>query len=267
MAASTELTTETVTTGRGIDIEVRRGGSGTPLVWFHGLVGLANQEPALEQLAESFEVAAPIWPGYGELANEGSVEDMLDFALLGWDIVDALGLQRPHLVGHSFGAMIAAEMACIARHDLAKLALVAPFGVWVDEHPITDPFAMLPFELTELLFMDTTNAAMLLPPGLDMASDEGLAQFMVSNSRRLGTAGKIMFPIPNRRLSKRLYRVTAPTQIVMADSDRLITEPYGPAWAGQIDGATVQTIPGAGHMVNLEKPDELVEALTGFLMP
>ena len=37
-------------------------------------------------------VHAPVWPGYGPLENEGSIEDMLDFALLGWDIVDALGL-------------------------------------------------------------------------------------------------------------------------------------------------------------------------------
>ncbi len=261
------LTTETIATGRGVDIEVRRGGSGPPLVWFHGLVGLANQEPALELLADSFTVHAPIWPGYGDLANEGSVEDMLDFALLGWDIVDALGLKKPHLVGHSFGAMIAAEMACVARHDLAKLALVAPFGLWVEDSPITDPFAVLPFELTELLFVNGENASMLLPPGIDMASDEGLAQFMISNSRRLGTAGKIMFPIPNRRLSKRLYRVSAPTQVVMATGDQLITDAYGEAWRSQIADATVERIDDAGHLVNLEQPERLAAVITSFLVP
>ncbi|MGH1488103.1 MAG: alpha/beta fold hydrolase [Acidimicrobiales bacterium] len=265
MTASEVLTTTTVATGRGIDIEVRSGGSGPDLVWFHGLVGLANEEPTLESLAERFTVYAPIWPGYGEISNESSVEDMLDFALLGWDIVDALSLSKPHLVGHSFGAMIAAEMACVARHDLASLTLVAPFGLWLDEHPIADPFAQLPFELTELLFNDPTNASLLLTPGLDMSSDEGLAQFMVSNSRRLGTAGKIMFPIPNRRLSKRLYRVSAPTKVIMAADDQLIIEPYGAAWAEAIEGATVASIDGAGHMVNLEQPVELSEAITNHV--
>ena len=206
-----DLATHTVATRRGIDIEVRSGGSGPALVWFHGLVGLATDEPALAALANTFTVHAPVWPGYGELENEGAIEDMLDFALLGWDIVDALGAGRPHVVGHSFGAMIAAEMAAVARNDLGKLCLVAPFGLWVDDEPIPDPFAVLPFQLAELLFADPANAALLLPPGLDLESDEGLAQFMVSNARRLGTAGKIMFPIPNRRLSKRLYRLTAPT--------------------------------------------------------
>lgn len=262
----TALSTDTITTDRGIEVEVRRGGNGPPLVWFHGLVGLAREEPVLQQLADSFSVAAPVWPGYGELDNEGAIEDMLDFALLGWDIVDALGSGtagggRPTLVGHSFGAMIAAEMACVARHDLGRLVLVAPFGLWLDDHPIPDPFAVLPYQLTELLLADPANAAKLVPPDTDLESDEGLAQFMVANARRLGTAGKIMFPIPNRRLSKRLYRVVAPTTVIMAGEDRLITEPYGEAWRANIDGATVQVIAGSGHLVNLERPAELAGAI------
>lgn len=261
------LSTTSITTARGIDVEVRHGGTGPAMVWYHGLVGLAHEEPTLEALAEHFTVYAPTWPGYGELANEGSIEDMLDFALLGWDIVDGLELSRPHLVGHSFGAMIAAEMACVARNDLAKLVLVAPFGLWLDDHPIPDPFAMLPFQLTELLLADEANAAKLLPPGVDMASDEGLAQFMVANARRLGTAGKVMFPIPNRRLSKRLYRLSAPTQLVLGAEDALITEPYGRAWVDHIAGAELSVIDGAGHLINLDAPAELGETITSFLIP
>ncbi|MEM9564680.1 MAG: alpha/beta hydrolase [Actinomycetota bacterium] len=271
------LSASVVSTRRGIDIEVRSGGAGPDLVWFHGLVGLAAEEPVLESLAERFTVHAPIWPGYGEIDNEGAIEDMLDFALLGWDIVDALGVGaehdvdalgvgagRPHLVGHSFGAMVAAEMACVARNDLDRLALVAPFGLWLDDHPIPDPFAVLPFQLTELLLADPANATKLVS-GADLESDEGLAEFMVANARRLGTAGKVMFPIPNRRLSKRLYRLTAPTLVVMAGEDRLITEPYGDAWRDAIDGAVVTTIADAGHLANLEQPAAVADALADFL--
>ena len=259
------LDTRTVATRRGIDVEVRSGGSGPDVVWFHGLVGLAPVEPALEALAERFTVHAPIWPGYGAIDNEGAIEDMLDFALLGWDISDAMGLVRPHLVGHSFGAMVAAEMACVARNDLGRLALVAPFGLWLDDHPIPDPFAVLPYQLTELLFDDPSNADRLLSGPVDLASNEGLAEFMVANARRLGTAGKIMFPIPNRRLSKRLYRLTAPTRIILASGDALIGEPYGEAWRSAIDGADLTTIDGGGHLINLEQPEALTAELIGFL--
>ena len=43
-------------------------------------------------------------------------------------------------------------------------------------------------------------------------------------------AGKILFPIPNRRLSKRLYRLTAPTLLVWGESDRLIPPVYAERW-------------------------------------
>src|SRR5437879_13844705 len=87
---------------------------------------------------------------------------MLDFALHGWDLVDALGLRQPHLVGHSMGGMIAAEMACLAPRDLARLVLVGAAGLWLEEHPIPDIFAMLPQELAEVLLVDPARRAALL---------------------------------------------------------------------------------------------------------
>ena len=263
MTVVTGVGSTIVTTRSGLEVEVQRRGSGPDIVWFHGLVGLAPEEPALDLLARSFTVHAPIWPGFGPIENETEIETMLEFALAGWDLVDALGLERPHLVGHSFGAMIAAEMACLARNDLSKLALVAPYGLWVDAAPLPDPFATLPFQLAELLLADPANAAMLLPPGLDLSTDQGLAEFMIRNNRRLGTAGKIMFPIPNRRLSTRLYRLTAPTCIVFGDQDSLVTPIYASAWSDAVPHSEISELTG-GHLLNLEAPNELASILTGF---
>lgn len=258
-----EPTVEVVTTRSGLQIEVQRRGSGRDLVWFHGLVGLAPREPLLDELARSFTVHAPLWPGFSSIENETEIEDMLEFALLGWDLIDALGLERPHLIGHSFGAMIAAEMACLAPNDLDRLALIAPYGLWVDTDPLPDPFATLPFELAELLFADPANAAALSTPGLDLSTDEGLAEFMIRNNRRLGTAGKIMFPIPNRRLSKRLYRLRATTGLFFGSDDALIRPGYAVAWQDALPHATVSHLPG-GHLLNLEAPAELATALSDF---
>lgn len=259
----TELSS--VRTRRGVDVEVRRLGTGPDVLYLHGLVGLLAEEPVLDALAQRFTVHAPLWPGYGELENEGSIEDMLDFALLGWDIADALELERPHVVGHSFGAMVAAEMACLARRDLDRLVLLAPYGLWLDDEPLPDPFGVLPFDLVELLLAERTRADALTPPGLDLASDEGLAAFMVGNARRLGTAGKIMFPIPNRRLSKRLYRLTAPTGIVWGEEDRLIPVRYAEAWAAAIPQAEVVRVAGAGHLLNVDRPAETADAVRALL--
>src|SRR5439155_21486325 len=127
---------QTIDTRKGTRCRVLEGGSGAPVVFFHGAGGLLADNPFLDQLAQRYHVFAPEWPGYGESTGEELLEDMLDFALHGWDVIDALGLSRPHLVGHSMGGMIAAEMACLAPRDLDKLALVAAAGLWMDEHPI-----------------------------------------------------------------------------------------------------------------------------------
>ena len=104
---------------------------------------------------------------------------MLDFALHGWDLVDALGLSRPHLAGHSMGGMIAAEMACLAPRDLGKLALAAPAGLWMDEQPIPDIFAMLPYQLAEVLFHDPAKGQALLTGGADLSDMEALKEFYI----------------------------------------------------------------------------------------
>ena len=123
----------TLDTKKGIRCRVLEGGSGAPLVFFHGAGGLLKENPFLDQLAQRHSVFAPEWPGYGESTGDELLEDMLDFTLHGWDVVDALGLTRPNIIGHSMGGMIAAEMACIAPRDVGKLVLICPAGLWMDE--------------------------------------------------------------------------------------------------------------------------------------
>ena len=175
-------------------------------------------------------------------ATEENLRDMLDFALLGHDIMDALGLEDQIVVGHSMGGMIAAEMAAIAPHDITRLALISPAGLWLDEHPIPDLFSKLPFELPELLFHDVELGKELMTAGLDFGDPEFLKNFLVINARRLGTAGKILFPIPERGLSQRLYRIRARTKVIWGESDKLIVPHYADAFVGAIAGAVATAV-------------------------
>jgi pimeloyl-ACP methyl ester carboxylesterase len=78
-------------------------------------------------------------------------------------------------------------------------------------------------------------------------------------------AGKILFPIPNRRLAKRLYRLTAETLVLWGAADRLMVPAYAERWKSLIPTARVQTIDGAGHMLPYEQPEAFVRAVGGFL--
>ena len=255
-------------TRRGARVHVLEGGppNGPPLVFLHGLIGLLD-DTFLDLLAERHRVFAPELPGYGGSSGEELLEDMLDFSLHGWDVLDALGLigRRPVLVGHSLGGMIAAEMTCLAPTAIDRLVLVDPFGVWLDEHPIPDIFSFLPFEFGDFLFHDAQRAAELLVGATELADPDSLREFFIGNARRLGTAGKILFPIPNRRLSKRLYRLTTETLVVWAENDRLIPPVYAARWQALLPKAHSVCLPKAGHMLPYEQPKALTREVQNFL--
>ena len=94
---------------------------------------------------------------------------------------------------------------------------------------------------------------------------EVFKEFYLGQQRRLAMAGKILFPIPNRRLSKRLYRLTAETLLVWGAADRLIVPAYAERWKALIPGARVEMVEAAAHMLPYEQPEALVRALAGFL--
>jgi pimeloyl-ACP methyl ester carboxylesterase len=267
------------TRGGRTKIRVYEGGSGEPLLYLHGAGGLLPDDPFLEALSRRFRVSAPLLPGYEDSEGADNLRTMLDVTLWGFDVIEALGIERPILVGHSMGGMIAAEMAAVCPRDVHRLALVAPAGLWLDAHPIPDLFSLLPFELPPLLFHDPAFGTKLMTGGLlmegpapgkdlDFAAllarfeDSAFLQaFLLDQARRLGSAGKILFPIPERGLAERLYRVTAKTVLVWGESDRLIAPVYADAFLRHLPHAELVRVPAAGHMAPYEQPDAVIEAI------
>ena len=244
-----------------VPVRYLEGGSGQPLMFLHGAGGVTADDPFLAKLAESFHVYAPMLPGYGDSEECHELRDMLDITLHYWDVVEALGLKDPILVGHSMGGMIAAEMAAIAPHDVTRLGLICPAGLWLDDHPIVDMFSTLPYEMPALLFHDAVAGAAMLTAGRNVEDPGFLQTYLVQNARQLGMAGRILFPIPDRGLSQRMYRIKAKTILVWGDSDKLIPPVYAQEFKRRITGAQLVSIPEAGHMVALEKTKETVAAI------
>ena len=244
-----------------VPVRCFEGGSGTPLVFLHGAGGLAAEDPFLAALAGKYHVYAPLLPGYGDSEECAGLRDMLDVTLHTLDVVAELGLKDPILVGHSMGGMIAAEMAALAPNDFTRLGLICPAGLWLDDLPIADIFSLMPYEYPPLLFHDAQAGAALMTQGLDFGDPEWLKGFLVTNARQLGMAGKLLFPVPDRGLSQRLYRIRAKTLLIWGDSDRLIAPAYAQAFKKAIVGAELAVIPEAGHMVVWEKTDAVMAAL------
>ena len=264
---------------RGVDAAGDGAAAASTVLALHGAGGWLPGEPVLDGLAAAgMRVVAPVWPAWSEHGDEDRLSDMQDFALHGWDVATEMGLLPDsgtgsgpgagglHLMGHSMGGMIAAEMAALAPQSVDRMALLCPAGMWLGDHPIPDIFAMLPYQLAEVLFADPNVGEEVLTGGADFSDNETLTRFMVARARQQGMAGKILFPIPNRRFSERAYRVTVSTLLVWGRQDRLIPPAYADAWQAALPDATVELVNGAGHMLPYEQPAAVAAAVTTHLL-
>lgn len=247
-----------IKTPQGCEVRVFHGGSGKPLVFLHGVAGLLENDPFIEALSAHFTVYAPLLPGYQDSTGDEHLDSVFATALFGFDVIDALGLEKPVLVGHCLGGMIAAEMAAIAPNDIASLILIGSLGLWDDAAPVPDLFATLPFELPELMFNDAQLGERLLASGMDFDDAEFLTEFLVGNARRMGMAGRLLFPIPDRGLRKRLYRIKAPTTIIWGENDKLVPKLYADQFAENIADSRARMIPDSGHMAPYESTEAVV---------
>jgi pimeloyl-ACP methyl ester carboxylesterase len=256
----------TVSVRRGLfQTCMRSAGSGDPLLFLHSADGLRGWPPFLEELAQTFRVIAPEHPGFGRSEGLEHLDDVVDLALYYTEFIDAVGLDQPYVVGHSLGGMIGAEVAAIAPDLVSKLVLIAPLGLWLDEHPVLDFFASTPEELATALFHDPDSAVakemMTLPTDADAQLET-----ILERTKNLSAAGKFLWPIPDKGLKKRLHRISAPTQLLWGAADRLVPPVYGEEFLKRIERSRLTIFKGASHMLPFEKADEFVEVVTDFLL-
>jgi pimeloyl-ACP methyl ester carboxylesterase len=262
--ATATLTDEIVQLPGGRTQTVFRGGDGPPLVFLHAGGGLVPDDPMLLELAGSYTVLAPIAPGFADLADLDEIRDVHELAMHYDDLLEALDLDGVPVVGHSFGGMTAAELAAHHPHRVSKLVLIAPVGLWNDDYPVADVFAALPTELPGLLFADVSHPA---AQAMMASDDEGEpdVEALVPIVRGMTTLAKFMWPIPDRGLARRLRRISAPTLLVWGEEDSLVPARYADDFAASIPDARKLVVPGAGHMVPLERGDEVIPAIAEFL--
>ncbi len=245
-----------------------RGGQGAPLVYLHAAGGLQEGSPWLAALARHYTVYAPWHPGWGPSTGLEHLDDVRDLATYYLDLFDALGLARVALVGHSFGGMVAAEVAAQCGAYVDKLVLVAPVGLWREDAPVADIFTMSPRELVEAAVADPAGPlAQQLVQQQQPEDAERQAALQLERIQALAAAGKFLWPIPDKGLKKRLHRIKAPTLVLWGEADRLVPPVYAEEFRARLVNAPVQVqvVPGAGHLLPLEQPDTFVRAVRAFL--
>jgi pimeloyl-ACP methyl ester carboxylesterase len=249
-----------------IETEVEIEGSGPPLVYLHGPWGLAPDRAFAARLAEKNTIYAPKFPGTsrGDTEAAHALDSWLDLVVYHAELFDALKLTAPALVGHSFGGLLAAEIAAAAPPSVGRLALIDPVGLWLDDHPVQN-WMILPSK-TRRSFLFADPESDVAKHFFDAPPDapervEIQAQFIWSQA----CTGKFVWPIADRGFAQRSHRIAAPTLIIWGDADRIVAPVYAREFAKKILGARVEMIAHAGHLPQLEQPDAVVKVVSGFL--
>jgi pimeloyl-ACP methyl ester carboxylesterase len=157
--------------------------------------------------------------------------------------------------------MVAAEIAATNPERVDRLVLIAPVGLWLDDHPIPDFSGVPPERLPELLFADPTGPIAAMLPTPDPTDPEA----MLTAAMTAASILQFIWPLPDKGMHKRLYRVKAPTLLVWGSEDALTHPAYGDAFRAAIAGSKLELIQGAGHIPQLEGAEATVAAVEAFL--
>jgi len=254
-----------------ITATVFEAGSGDDVVYLHAGGGVTAGDPLVQALADRFHVIAPLHPGFVDPDEVSEIRDVHDLALYHDELFDALGLDGVPVIGHSFGGMVAAELAAHVPDRVSKLVLAAPVGLWNDDYPMADMFTAFPFEINDLMWADPNSkqAQQAMATMANELSDLKVDDPMIAMLQRvlpgLITIGKYLWPLPDKGLSRRLRRIKAPTLVVWGEKDKLVPSRYADDFVAGIPDARAAFVADAGHMMPFETTSEFVELVAGFL--
>jgi pimeloyl-ACP methyl ester carboxylesterase len=253
-------------------IQVFRAGTGTPLVYLHSAGG-ESSHAALEELADSYAVTTPVFPGFGESEGIEDIDGMEDAVFHLLDVWDRLDLDAPAVLGLSLGGWMGVELATRYPEKVGKLVLVNPVGLYIEGAPIEEMFGRGAGELAEMLFADQHHPiAAAMHAVDDFTGDVGKQveipiEAVLPMWKAMAATAKLGWDpyLHNPKLRGRLRRVTAPTLIVRGAQDGLVPAAHAETYAAEIPNARLEVIDGAAHWLPFEKPAELAALVRDFV--
>ena len=253
---------------KGLRIAYERAGAGSPLVLLHG--GLSDSREwrrQLEELSDEFTVVAWDAPGCGQSSDPPESFRLPEYAGYLAAFVDALGLERPHMLGLSFGAGLALELY---RHHPTvprTLILASAYAGWTGS---------LPADVVEQRLQQVLREADLPPdqvvpgyiPGLFTESapvellDEMVAimsEFHPAGVRAMARA------FAEADLRDVLPRITVPTLLLYGDADRRCPLNVAEDLHARIPTSRLVVMHGVGHQSNIEAAERFNTEFRSFL--
>jgi len=238
----------------GANIELVRRGKGRPILFLHPHIGLHGSDAFIARLAEHAEVLVPSHPGYGHSELPKGMSTVDDMSYLYLDLLEQLELRDVVIVGASFGAWLAAEIATKTTERISRLVLLGAVGVKLgsrDKSDIVDIFATPRSRWEELTFCDVK----FWQRNYESLSEDELT---VIARNREATALFAWNPyMYNPKLKARLHRIRVPVLFLWGEADRFAPPEYGRAYSALIPGARFELVSETGHFPHIEQAERV----------
>jgi pimeloyl-ACP methyl ester carboxylesterase len=249
-----------------------RRGSGPPLVLLHGL-GMSRHawDPVVPALTQRFDVIAVDLPGFGDSAPfSASVEPVpATLAAAVGELLENLGVDRPHVVGNSLGGWVALELAGV--RPVASLTLLSPAGLWRDRAPIYARASLLASRwLAHHVGDELSRLARYRPARvLILGQTHGRpTQISVEQARAtiqaLGQSPG--FDATLAATARRRYRagsaLDVPVTVAFGSRDLVLLRRQSRHLDQLPPGTQVQELPGCGHVPMSDDPQAIIDVIT-----
>ena len=244
----------------GVTLRLGRAGTGSPVMVLHHDIGAPGSPPFYDALASRFTVLAPSHPGYDGTERPEWLRSPRDIAIVYQRLLAELGLDTASLIGLGFGGWIAAEMATMAPRAFRRLVLVGSMGIKPERGEIADQALLSYIDYVRRGFADQSAFDRLFGAN---PSTSLLEQWDLNREMTFRIAWKPYMYNPT--LPHLLGGLAVPSLIVWGRDDRIVPLECGERYAKSLARARLQIIEGAGHFVEMEKPRELADLVTGFL--
>jgi pimeloyl-ACP methyl ester carboxylesterase len=245
-------------------MHVARAGAGPPVLVLHHDIGTLERLSFYDALARRFSVLVPSHPGYDGTERPEWMRGVRDAAAMyQWlltQLADTRAAGAVSVVGLGFGGWIAAEMATLAPRAFRKLVLVGAMGLKPDRGVIADQALLSYIDYVRLGFAD--------PRAFDrvFGTDPTTAQLEKWDLNREMTFRIAWKPyMYNPTLPHLLGGVAAPALVVWGRDDRVVPLECGERYVKALGRARLEVVEGAGHFVDLERPDELARLVVDFV--
>ncbi|MGO9961559.1 MAG: alpha/beta fold hydrolase [Solirubrobacteraceae bacterium] len=262
----------------GARLSIMEAGTGPAVLAVHGLGATKGSFlPTVVALAGRFRVIAVDLPGFGDSDKPiGASYDARFFAAAGIDLLDALALERVHLIGNSLGGRIALEIALRHPGRVGRLALLAPSLAWRRERPWVP---LLRLTRPELGLVQLAPRALVegivrrVIPGADegwaaTGVDEFLRAYLTPSGRAAfyAAARQIYLEEPHGREGfwTRLRTLQPDALFVWGRRDKLVPIAFERHVTNALPRARHLEL-DCGHVPQIERPVQTHAALTAFL--